>query len=305
MAALVKRAQETRKIVRFQDDPARSKLLVMRARGSLVELNLMDCDWTDKDAREVCSTSKTGFPKLAHINLSGAIKLSSRGFKTLTGKHSRLSSFVCHNTPQHSLCKDMRLTPAYIKAISTYPSLHQLELTLGSKIKDGDLDCLTRLPHLEALSVFFEGFNPPVPPLAGCPSLRFFRMDVGPWSNFNWHLLISRIARRSLPMVHLTIQVAPCKMKDITVNSNATVSISFFDHLLAPLDSLQVFDWCSSSPCPLDLVAQRNTAVARLNAKAGPLKTKMERPHINLREQPRINHHKLWNPIRANRGEYE
>jgi hypothetical protein len=149
-------ADKMRKTFRYTDCPTRSKVLVSRAKSNLVCLDLSNCvDWKDADCKELANK----LPSLQHLDLSGALEISSHGAKNLA-RNGGLLSFSCNITKRFSLCKNMRLTAAYVKVLPKFaPKLRQVELTAGSKIKDGNLDVLGELPNLEALSLFLEGFN--------------------------------------------------------------------------------------------------------------------------------------------------
>ena len=139
-------ADKMRKTFRYTDCPTRSKVLVSRAKSNLVCLDLSNCvDWKDTDCKELANK----LPSLQHLDLSGALKISSHGAKNLA-RSGGLLSFSCNITSRFSLCKDMRLTPAYVKVLPKFaPKLRQVELTAGSKIKPGNLDVLGELPNLE------------------------------------------------------------------------------------------------------------------------------------------------------------
>ena len=78
----------------------------------------------------------------------------------------------------------MRVTLGTIKAIAAAPALESLSLTLGSSVKSG-LNNLNGHPSLRKLSLYFEGFEPPLLP-STLPSLEELTIRVGGWTRFHW-----------------------------------------------------------------------------------------------------------------------
>ena len=117
-------ADANRKTLRSSDDPRRCMLLTQRAGANLVSLDLKDCDWDD----DACRSLKNKLPKLSHLDLSGARYVTTNGLKALSSG-GKLISFVCNSTRRHSLCKNMKVTPGYIKSLAKISTLRQVRVT--------------------------------------------------------------------------------------------------------------------------------------------------------------------------------
>lgn len=110
----VTKAQSFRKVIRNTDDPKRSLLLAGRAFTSLTSLDLSDCDWTDADAREL-RQAKHSFPKLKHLNLSGAIKVKQHSNGTRTHRTTTTTTITRYQAT------GSRSLPAVATPLSWYP----------------------------------------------------------------------------------------------------------------------------------------------------------------------------------------
>jgi len=163
-------------------------LLSCTAQGTfypcVVHLDLSDHDWVDDAFLRALSVSKK-LPRLSSVNVSGCIKVSSGGIRALfKARGKQLHSFQQDITITHSLCKEMRITPATLKVLGAAQSLTTISLTLGSQCRDGSLAPLANL-SLTSMSLFFEGFHHISLP-GSLRTLENLQVKTSEWSRFVW-----------------------------------------------------------------------------------------------------------------------
>jgi len=141
-----------------------------------------DSGLTDDDLRRL---GKGLLPALASLDVSGCQHMLSHGVVALVrGLGPRLKDFAQDTTRRHSLCKEMRVTKATLKALAAAPCLERLSLTLGSGVKSG-LEAFHGHASLRRLTLCFEGFQPPLLPRS-LPALEWLIIITGGFSTFSW-----------------------------------------------------------------------------------------------------------------------
>jgi hypothetical protein len=147
-------------------------------------LSAYDVDWINNDHLRALPNM---MPSLQKIDLSGCQSVSSVGVKAFVkAMGTRLRGFKQDSTLMHSLCKEMKVTEATIKAIAAAPALEELSLTLGSGVKALHQHVpRNSLSTLRKLNVFFAGFTPLTLPLS-LPELRELTIKTSEWSSFYW-----------------------------------------------------------------------------------------------------------------------
>ena len=156
----------------------------LRKFASVSKVDCSDVQWLTND--DLCQLG-TLLPSLRGVDLSGCQSVSSVGIKRFAKiMGPRLLAFAQDTTRAYSSCKHMRVTEGTIKIFSEklVPSLEELSLTLGSKVKGG-LETLSGHQRLRSLHIFFEGFTPLRLP-ASLPALRELTIKTSTWSGFPW-----------------------------------------------------------------------------------------------------------------------
>lgn len=250
-----------------------------------------------------CKALANKLPKLQHLNLSGAITISSHGAKNLS-RGGALISFASHITKNHPRCKDMKVTPAYIKAFPKFaPNLRQLELTLGSKCREGCLDCLGEMQSLEALSLFIEGFTPLSlrHVLGRSTSLTHLRLKIGGWTIFYWDVP-PNVPNSKLKS--LVVDDAPQLIEGLPkVPFNRTRLLSFLT--IFPLEEVTIHQgpprWCLPGAPPFTPPFTPQT-LASLHDVMPAVRPNMPAPTFRLRDTT-LDINRPWNPIGADRDD--
>jgi hypothetical protein len=167
------------------DDPAKAAAALTAlslSHPGACRLCARDSGLTDDDLRRL---GKGLLPALTSLDLSGCQNMSSLGVVALVrGLGPRLKEFAQDATRKHSLCKEMRVTKATLKALVAAPGLERLSLTLGSGVKSG-LELFHGHASLRRLTIYFEGFEPPLLPRS-LPALESLRINTCAFSKFRW-----------------------------------------------------------------------------------------------------------------------
>jgi hypothetical protein len=158
---------------------------------TLTTLSLRDCPFLTDPA---CKLLAARFPLLTTLDVSGCILMTSIGAKKFFQSCKNLTTFTCDATKKHSLRKNMKVNPAYIKALALSTTLTTLSLTLGSKIKQNAMSPLHRHPNLDELNLYLVGFNE-ISLSITLPTLRTLKLYRGEWSMYSW----TRFFREVLP----------------------------------------------------------------------------------------------------------
>jgi hypothetical protein len=149
---------------------------------TLTSLSLRDCPFlTDKG----CKLLAARFPLLTHLDVSGCLHVSSIAAKKFALGCKSLSNFRSDVSSANSRCADMKVNPAYIKALAPCTSLTTLSLTLGSKNKSDALAPLNLHPALQELNLYLEGVYHVSLDIT-LPSLKTLRLYRGGWSSQSW-----------------------------------------------------------------------------------------------------------------------
>jgi len=94
---------------------------------------VVDLDLTDSPIQTLGSLPN--LPCLTSLNFSGCVGFSSVDFNQIAKRAPGLETFFIDATPKHSLCKDLKLSPGYVRQIAKKGlHLRRLSMTLGSKV---------------------------------------------------------------------------------------------------------------------------------------------------------------------------
>ncbi|KAJ1440173.1 hypothetical protein B484DRAFT_443614 [Ochromonadaceae sp. CCMP2298] len=152
-------------------------------------MSLRDCHFlTDAG----CKVLAARFPLLESLDLSGCTNVTSIGAKRFS--KGKLSHFCCDLTRVINGRKDLRITPAYVKAIALSKCLTCLSLTLGTRNRASALAPLHQHPSLRELNLYFEGFHD-ISLDIHLPALQRLRLYRGEWAPQSWRAFFHTLCK--------------------------------------------------------------------------------------------------------------